>query len=81
MRNIENLTVQFKSIPDMFQKEKSGAKSNTIRKIDLSDERFKLLRKGCRRIVIINSVTYENFERYITDYTEWDGYAIISWRA
>jgi hypothetical protein len=66
---IKDIVVQFKSIPEMFEKEKSGAKPNTVRKIDLKDDRFKWLRKGHKRIVIINTETHETFERYITDYT------------
>jgi len=72
---------QFKSIPEMYGKEKSGAKPNTIRKIDANDDRFKALRRGCKRISIMKSDMSESFERYITDYTEWEGYAIISWRS
>jgi len=72
--------VQFKSTPEIYKKEKSGAKSNTLRKIDLKDDRFKALRRGCKRLRIVKTDLTEGFERYITDYTEWDGYAIISWR-
>lgn len=78
---MNDIIIQFKSIPEMFEKEKSGAKSNTLRKIDLKDDRFKWLRQGHKRLVIINTVTQETFERFITDYTEWEGWAIISWRS
>jgi len=72
--------VQFKSVPEIYSKEKSGAKSNTLRKIDMTDDRFKALRRGCRNLRIIKSDLTESFTRYITDYTEWEGYAIISWK-
>lgn len=72
--------VIFKSTPEMYEKEKSGVKTNTLRKIDEQDSRFKLLRLGCRLIFIQNKETGEEFGRRITDYTEWDGYAIISWQ-
>jgi hypothetical protein len=78
--SIEDVSVQFKSVHSMFEKEKCGAKPNTIRKIDLKDDRFRLLRRGCKRIVIICSDLSDSFERYITDYTEWKGWAIISWK-
>ena len=72
--------VKFKSIPSMYHKEKEGLKPNTLRKIDNEDKRFELLRKGNCAIAIINSETQEFFTREVTDYTEWDGYAIISWK-
>lgn len=71
--------VKFKSIPGMFDKEKDGRKPNTLRKIDGEDIRFYALKHGCKRITIINTATGEKFTRDITDYTEWEGYAIISW--
>lgn len=77
---MSDLFVQFKSLPEMYEKEKSGRKPNTLRKIDLSDDRFKLLRAGCKKIVIMKSDASECFERYITDYTEYEGWAIISFR-
>lgn len=73
-------TVEFKSIPRMWNKEQLGIKPNTFRKIDENDERFKALRKGCKYIKEINAETLEFFTRTIIDYTEWDGYAIISWK-
>ena len=75
-----NTSVKFKSIPLIFFKEMMGLKSNTLRKIDQEDLRFKLLRSGCKYIVIQHSENADIFfVREITDYTEWDGYAIISW--
>ena len=70
---------QFKSIPGMYEKEKSGKKPNTLRKIDPKDDRFIALRLGCKRIRIVKRDLSESFERYITDYMEWEGFAIISW--
>ena len=73
--------VTFKSIPEMFEKEKSGKKPNTFRKIQKDDYRFIALRMGIvKRISIHLPDISDMFEREITDYTEWDGYAIISWK-
>ena len=72
--------VTFKSIPKMWKKEQSGIKPNTFRKIDENDKRFISLRNGCEEIRIINTKTLEYFIRTITDYTEYDGYGIISWK-
>lgn len=76
----ENYIIAFKSTPENYDKEKSGRKPNTIRKIDTKDLRFKLLRQGYKRIVIIKYDGSESFQRYITDYTEFEGWGIISWR-
>ncbi len=73
--------VEFKSTPDYYHKERSGLKPNTVRKIDKDDVRFKLLRNGCQVIVITNALTKQSFKRYITDYTQWEHWAIISWDA
>lgn len=79
-------TVEFKSTPENYKKEKSGLKPNTLRKIDQNDDRFITLRDKGKidykfiDIKIINTRTGKSFEREITDYTEYDGYAIISWK-
>lgn len=73
--------VVFKSISRNFEKERDGEKSNTFRRIDKKDQRFRLLREGeVKYIKIVNPKTKETFIREITDYTEWKGWAIISWR-
>jgi hypothetical protein len=72
--------VIFKSTPENWNKERDGRKPNTFRKIDEEDSRFLLLRMGVNEIFMQNSETGEEFHRFITDYTEWDGYAIISWK-
>lgn len=65
----------------MYEKEKEGRKPNTLRRIYPQDDRFKLLRNGCKIISIYNTNNLlEHFERKITDYTEWEGWAIISWK-
>ncbi len=72
--------VMFKSIPEMFKKEISGIKPNTVRKIDEFDERFKKLAEGdCRIISIVNTETEEVFQRIITDVSIWGDLMIISW--
>ena len=73
--------VTFKSIPEMFEKEKDGRKPNTVRKIDEMDERFrKLFEDDCRIICIKNTRTDEIFQRVITDVSVWEDIMIISWR-
>lgn len=73
--------VVFKSTPENWFKEKIGLKPNTFRKVDDNDYRFRMLREfPSIQIIMVNSITNEEFIRQITDYTEWDGYAIISWR-
>ena len=74
------MTVRFKSKPEMFKKEALGLKCNTLRKIDVNDQRFLDLRKGCDEIVIDSTEGNATFVRKITDYTEWEGWAIISWK-
>lgn len=73
------MTCLFKSLPENWIKEQDGRKSNTLRKIALDDPRYEALKIG-DKICIINTVTYETFEREITDITLWEGWTIISWR-
>jgi hypothetical protein len=80
-RSCENVLVEFKTIGPIFEKERDGLKPNTLRKIDLKDKRFGMLRNGRIRFIrIVNPGTKESFVREVTDYTEWEGWAIISWR-
>jgi len=72
--------VIFKSIPEMFHKEISGRKPNTIREIDEADNRFKLLAESkAHLITIVNTETQEAFTRKITDVSIWKNIMIISW--
>jgi hypothetical protein len=74
-------TVTFKSLPDIFAKEKDGRKPNTLGMLDDLDTRFaELLNGTATHITILNTHTGEEFTREITDVTEWDGYLIISWK-
>lgn len=79
--NVKSISqiVTFRSIPIMYGKEKFGIKPNTLRVLDKKDSRFKALRNGCKFIRIVNTKTGEHFTREITDYTVWQGLAIISW--
>ncbi len=73
--------VSFKSIPAMFEKEKCGVKPNTVRDIDMFDERFTRLIDGDSRVIRIeNSETGESFQRPITDVTVWKDLMMISWK-
>lgn len=77
------ITVKFKSIPKMWEKEKNGLKPNTLRIIpNKEDLRFIALKNGeAKYIEMWNTETQEYFKREIIDYTEWGKQqAIISWR-
>lgn len=58
-----------KSYPENFEKEKSGIKPCTVRKLDGDDI-----------IEIINTETGEKIERTITDISFWKGEIIISFK-
>lgn len=74
-------TVEFKSSPEFFVKERDGLKPNTVRIIEYSDERFLRLDSGDVKFIrVFNTETNECFDREITDYSEWKGFAIISWK-
>jgi hypothetical protein len=79
LERILNKEIIFKSNTENFYKERDGLKRNTIRKIDETDPRFIALRKGYKKIKIVNKQTLESFEKNITDYTEFEGWAILSW--
>lgn len=80
--------ITFKSIPEMYVKEKSGKKNNTLRKFlaeFVEDKRFSTLMKikdenlECE-IEIINTETRESFIRKITDVSTYKGFFIITWK-
>lgn len=80
------MKVIFKSEYQNFINEESGLKSNTIREVDWSDERFWMLREmltkqvyGIIKIKLPN--TLQSFERQITNITFWKNFVIISWRS
>jgi len=77
-------TIKFKSYPDMFEKEKSGKKRNTIRVFDSKDIRENILLQWIEEnfpldIIIKNTNTEEVFGRKVTDVSVWNGMYIISW--
>jgi hypothetical protein len=82
------MTVQFKSIDKIYHKERIGLKPNTVREIDLSDDRFlHLISKaysgfdfGEINIKIVNADTGDFFEREVEDITIWKNLMIISWK-
>jgi hypothetical protein len=79
MNSIVN--VIFKSIPEMFEKEKDGRKPNTLRMIYNDDPRYDALKdKTATHITIENTDTKEAFMREITDISFWSGWWIISWK-
>lgn len=73
--------VEFKSVPENYEKEKNGRKPNTVRVLDLWDMRFLFLSLKSPQIIRIkNTKTGETFARKITDITFWNGEFIISWK-
>jgi len=73
--------VKFKSIPEMWIKEKNGRKPNTVREIDEMDTRFQMLMESETNLITIeNSETGETFSRAITDVSIWNNLMIISWK-
>lgn len=83
MVTIDPQVVEFKSVPVFFDKELSGIKPNTLRKIDPADDRFTRLRNGTARFIRIrrSDSPCNSFLKAITDYSEYEGWAIISWKA
>ena len=63
------MKIKVKSIPENFEKEKSGIKPCTIRKLDGNDI-----------IEITNTDSGDKIERIITDITIWKGEIIISFK-
>lgn len=76
--------IEFKSNEELFKKEKSGKKNNTIRYKDL-DNRFMLLDDYAAgeikdlTIKIINRQTSESFTRVVKDVTKVKNMYIITW--
>jgi hypothetical protein len=73
--------LEFKSIPEIFEKERSGRKPNTLRTFENKDDErlIKIYTGVAKRIRITNTETKETFERTITDITNWNENWIISW--
>ena len=89
---IEDTTIEFKSTPDKFYTERSGLKSNTIRRISMWSElkEFEafyqrylhnktIVHQELYRIRIINTLTREEFTRTITDITQFEDLFVFSW--
>lgn len=82
------VTVKFKSIPKFYEKEKKYIKTNTVRRYDATDERFKILKEVSEKnglkfnslyvIEIINTETGESFKRFIQDVSIWENLYIIT---
>ena len=86
MKVKDNL-IMFKSIPEMFEKEKDGRKPNTFRRPNNMHEIVQMdvfareFQKGQKYIQIENSETGEMFVRRLTDISFYDGFFIYSWSA
>lgn len=75
------MIVDFKSNPEMYEKEESGKKPNTVRKWEFGDDRFQHLLYGkAKKVRITNTKTGDFFIRDITDYSMWNDISIISWK-
>lgn len=70
--------VVFRSIPVHYEKEKSGAKPNIVKKLtpDSIDEVDAL---KPTHIIIENTLTSDLFIRKLTDVTQWREITIFSW--
>ncbi|VVB58303.1 Uncharacterised protein [Candidatus Anstonella stagnisolia] len=72
--------VEFKSNPDFFFKEWLGLKPNTVRKLDLKDERFQKLSSGRAHFIQIKEVgSNQAFVRRIMNVSFFENWCIISW--
>ena len=80
---------KFKSISPYFEKEREGLKPNTVREVDLNDERFTSLivwnelgyNPGDLQIEISDAEqVMEPFIRDIEDISIWRNIMIISWK-
>jgi len=81
------MKVIFKSISPYFDRERDGQKPNTVRRIDMTDDRFLLLahmkhtgKLGFITIVKICANRNQSFTRKIEDITFFNDWCIISWR-
>lgn len=83
--------INFKSIPEMYEKEKSDLKNNTVRLVDPKDDRFRLLEEYTQGevmhlfVYITNTKTGASFRRWVKDVTFWEvkpdvTVCVISWR-
>jgi hypothetical protein len=66
--DINEDTIGFKSVPELYLKEKYGKKPNTVRHFSGREKAvFEEYRNSLKTIVITNSDTGEYFERELTD--------------
>jgi len=84
---IVNDTIELKSTPENYFKERDNLKCNTVRRFDKWSEmrefeqfRMEFDHKIRNKKIKILGYTFEEFERTITDITQFEGYWIISWQ-
>ena len=78
---------EFKSSSEFFWRERADVKNNTVRRIDLSDDRFidliSWMRSGWNdgdiAIKIVEASSNKSFVRDIRDICIWDDLMIITW--
>ena len=69
--------VNFKSIPKIFEKEKSDIKNNTVRELEKGNYRFEILNQFALGIVTDLTIEIENtetgytFQKQVKDVTIW----------
>jgi hypothetical protein len=74
------ITIQFKSNPENYEKERTGIKNNTVRKVT-NEDKFQLLKTIPAKnleIRIINTDTNSDFYRKVQDVTFWEDLVIIT---
>lgn len=77
---IQSSAVVFRSIPEYYEKEKSGAKANTVRMLEANSIE-ELNSKQPTHIIIENTLTGEIFMRRLTDVSFWKDVTIFSWNS
>ena len=86
MSYLRDIVIPFKSIDPYYLKEKSGIKPNTVREINLSEDKFQdllmMYNFGIFGFIKITkdsrSAKFPSFERRIEDISIWNNLAIIS---
>ena len=75
----EKKIIDFISTFEMYDKEESGIKPNTIRCFRGWSSNKKLKVADATHVRIRRGYTTECFTRKITDKTEWDEWIVLSW--
>lgn len=78
--------ISFKSSPQFYQKEITGIKNNTIRRISAGDEREDEISQYMAGLlpvleieIVLTTNPKEKFKRAVSDISYYEGYVIITW--